>query len=532
MASVQLTAQSDMGFPYTGWAYNDDGMPCENSQVDLIVRFIDLLDNDKEVYKESFSTMTNERGQFTANVGKGDVKAGEFDMDYLTKPRYKMVIDLIVDCNGQEVVILDRDVTRPRVPVAEDAENWGGHPAPDRSSDTTGWKQFLNGPYAWTLPVFASDSMGHDSTKLVTPMALKENVTLSDLCDFSPAQELMTPAAIQKLQDENNGSKEIYMDIFGSRFILGNNALIPISTYPDYSPLKLGLDTSSGYSVITPIIPLNDPNYVVTTNSDAKTFNSKWDIYIPTLGELINGFEVSIGDEEEDAPPNPGFFRSQASHTTSAIAGTNPVGTTGLFGAGGTFGSFSQGGSGSFAVTLNDGLSGAGIWGTIGFQPTTTNFAYAVLADANNFPSSAQAWAFAGFGDGFITGTFSQMSDARLKHDVRAPMRALDKILALQPKQYRYVQNTGFGLPEGEHYGFLAQDVEKIIPEIVSDILVPSSLDKHSLANVETEEYKAINYTELIPILTKAMQELNDKVDAQSVEIKRLSAIIEELKRD
>jgi hypothetical protein len=39
----------------------------------------------------------------------------------------------------------------------------------------------------------------------------------------------------------------------------------------------------------------------------------------------------------------------------------------------------------------------------------------------------------------------------------------------------------------------------------------------------ETVQYKAINYIELIPMLTSALQELNAKVEAQAVEIARLS---------
>ena len=50
-------------------------------------------------------------------------------------------------------------------------------------------------------------------------------------------------------------------------------------------------------------------------------------------------------------------------------------------------------------------------------------------------------------------------------------------------------------------------------------------------ADVKTETYKTINYSALIPILTKAIQELNDKVEKQEQKIIQLTETIETLNK-
>ena len=68
------------------------------------------------------------------------------------------------------------------------------------------------------------------------------------------------------------------------------------------------------------------------------------------------------------------------------------------------------------------------------------------------------------------TGTISTLSDARLKSDVGNYSGALDQIAALRPVHYRY-SNAGKApfQPEGTHLGFIAQEVQQVFPEWVSE---------------------------------------------------------------
>lgn len=67
------------------------------------------------------------------------------------------------------------------------------------------------------------------------------------------------------------------------------------------------------------------------------------------------------------------------------------------------------------------------------------------------------------------TGTISTLSDARLKDHVADYTRALDQINALRPVSYHYrdAGNAAFQA-EGTHLGFIAQEVEQVFPQWVS----------------------------------------------------------------
>ena len=54
-------------------------------------------------------------------------------------------------------------------------------------------------------------------------------------------------------------------------------------------------------------------------------------------------------------------------------------------------------------------------------------------------------------------------------------------------------------LPEGVHNGFIAQDIEQVFPDLVS-------LEKQPDSNQNPFLFKGVNYLELIPLLTKAIQ--------------------------
>jgi len=67
------------------------------------------------------------------------------------------------------------------------------------------------------------------------------------------------------------------------------------------------------------------------------------------------------------------------------------------------------------------------------------------------------------------TGTISTLSDARLKSDVGNYSGALDQIAALRPVHYRYTDAAKAPFqPEGTHLGFIAQEVQQVFPEWVS----------------------------------------------------------------
>jgi hypothetical protein len=97
-------------------------------------------------------------------------------------------------------------------------------------------------------------------------------------------------------------------------------------------------------------------------------------------------------------------------------------------------------------------------------------------------------------------------SDVRRKENITLLNYGLNEILQLIPKKFNFKIDEH----KKPQMGFIAQDVLPIIPEAVQ-----SDIDG-------TEEYYAMNYSNLVPVLVKAIQELNQKINEQQQTINSL----------
>jgi hypothetical protein len=72
-------------------------------------------------------------------------------------------------------------------------------------------------------------------------------------------------------------------------------------------------------------------------------------------------------------------------------------------------------------------------------------------------------------------------------------------------------------LPHGNHYGLIAQDVEKVLPDLVKDSKFETRYAKPNGMNEgqksEAISFKALNYTEFIPIIIKGIQEQQQTIE-------------------
>ncbi len=104
-----------------------------------------------------------------------------------------------------------------------------------------------------------------------------------------------------------------------------------------------------------------------------------------------------------------------------------------------------------------------------------------------------------------LAASFLYSSDKRLKHDIEVLEGGLDTLLALKPVSFTWNDGT---LQEGkDDIGFIAQDVEEIVPEAV---------------NTDANGMKSVDYARLMPVLVKAIQEQQQEIDALKAEVTRL----------
>ena len=112
------------------------------------------------------------------------------------------------------------------------------------------------------------------------------------------------------------------------------------------------------------------------------------------------------------------------------------------------------------------------------------------------------------------TGTYNSLSDAKLKENIVDATPKLDKLMQVQVRNYNLIGD------ELKQIGFVAQELEQIFPSLIDNV---PDFDKDNEPTGEVT--KGVKLTVLIPILVKAIQELNAKVDAQAAEIQALKGV-------
>jgi hypothetical protein len=111
-----------------------------------------------------------------------------------------------------------------------------------------------------------------------------------------------------------------------------------------------------------------------------------------------------------------------------------------------------------------------------------------------------------------IANSVAGTSDRRFKTNIHPVDNALAKVKALQGVYFNWNQKD---FPEKDfgaqnELGFIAQEVEKVVPEIVSK-------DKSK------EEYRAVKYDKLVALLVEAMKEQQKQIEQLQIKVKQLS---------
>lgn len=127
-------------------------------------------------------------------------------------------------------------------------------------------------------------------------------------------------------------------------------------------------------------------------------------------------------------------------------------------------------------------------------------------------------------GNGGYTGSWSNVSDKKFKTDIVRINDVLSRVLQLKPSTYLYKTNeySYMGFNEGRDIGLIAQEVEPIFPEVVSENHHPGPTDESGQFTSEGIDYKGIDYNLFAPILIKAIQEQQEIITNQSNEITKL----------
>ena len=136
--------------------------------------------------------------------------------------------------------------------------------------------------------------------------------------------------------------------------------------------------------------------------------------------------------------------------------------------------------------------------------------------------------------DGTFTGSGSNdISDQRLKENITTVTNATAKIKALKGRTFNWKSEAK--LQEGTQYGFIAQEVESVLPELVDDKngirqfdkdgnLVPQ--DDTGLENHDegTNYAKSVHVSGVVPVLVEALKEALVKIETLETKVSALES--------
>ena len=130
------------------------------------------------------------------------------------------------------------------------------------------------------------------------------------------------------------------------------------------------------------------------------------------------------------------------------------------------------------------------------------------------------------FGCGMLCFTLlqaQQITDADLKKDIAPITGALNKVLQLKPVSFNYdfQRFKHLALASTPQYGFIAEEIQAVLPQVVSLKHINYSYGKNVYRDASIPQ---VDHTALIPVLVQSVKELNAEIEKLKEEIRLLKA--------
>ncbi len=276
---------------------------------------------------------------------------------------------------------------------------------------------------------------------------------------------------------------------------------------------------------------MNFNTYPSTTtgNSDGVIFNS-----YGNNADHETGITSTV--QQQFGPPQyPSTFVGFDAKTFNSV-GTN-IGFRANSFSGGNFG-----GNYGFQTNMTaPSLNNYGYWSSI----TAGQNAYGVFASASSsFGSNFGVYAtatgglssYAGYfnGDVYVNGGTNSgtgylvASDQMFKTNIDTISNPLAIVKQLKPKTFYFDTTNGYKvhLSNKKQYGFIAQDVQTVLPELVGNVTKPADRDSAGNKIGDDVTYKNLNYNAFIALLTSAMQKQQTTIDSLTAKYNQLASLI------
>ena len=122
-----------------------------------------------------------------------------------------------------------------------------------------------------------------------------------------------------------------------------------------------------------------------------------------------------------------------------------------------------------------------------------------------------------------LTANAQKIDEKELKVEVQKVSGATQQLVSLQPVKFRYdiKKYKYLNLPEGNQYGFLSNNVQTALPDLVHETSKQVPAGKN---NTKVASYDEVDSKDLIPLLVGAIKE-------QQAQIEQLKTEVEQLKK-
>jgi len=136
----------------------------------------------------------------------------------------------------------------------------------------------------------------------------------------------------------------------------------------------------------------------------------------------------------------------------------------------------------------------------------------------------------------YTTNGVIQTSDKREKQNIKDLDLGLKEVLELEPVSFQWKEERvdDFIVPDDEkkvHLGFIAQDVQKVMPEIVETFSWKEYEESPGVLIKEKSDVIAVSYSEMIPVLVKSIQEQEELLKELEEQNRKLKKAFKKAKK-
>jgi hypothetical protein len=567
IASTAIMAQSPLKFNYQGIARDNAGKELKSQNLGIRINIHYLSGSGTIIYQEKHTATTNNFGVFTVKVGAGTVLSGTFStINWADGPYY---IETELDPTGGTSYSSMGTSQLISVPYALYAANSGSamkagsgitikgdsiiNNAPDKTVKITGTGGAnVTGTYPnFNINTASNPTLKYSNDSLYITNGNSVIIKSDRTLNLTPSGSVTITGSYPNFTI-GSSSSSINLTGSGGTTVSGTSPNFTINSpwirnganiyQNNGGNVGIGAPNPGSRLLIKDTLGNTKANALVL---DIRGGSNSTTIYRGVYSNLrgTDGYNRAI--QGYSAGSSPGSNAGLAGFADSANQNVGVIGNCPGFNnnangfnvgvnAGASNSIFSNIAVGGYAT---NGTANAGAnYALVGLSTSATSSSgsnYGIYATASNGTTN-----YAGYFDGdvTVTGTFTNPSDLTLKSDVNELSGALTILNKLHPVSYFYNRkdNSYIRLPENLQYGFIAQELEKVLPELVKVQNHPvKTLDFSNLNSNLPDKvtYKGINYIGMIPLLTKGIQEQQQEINSLKQEIEKLRTEIEKLKK-